>query len=167
MYAICRTRGSLPAAGFSRAIVTRAGSFRCRCAIDRIREGSVAKDLDALAPLLTMATSTSVGFCTDDRNPLDIAREGHVDHLVRRAIAKGVMPEVAYRAASWSVARHYGLAGAHHGRYAFGVYRPPFPRRLADPDGPEPVQHVLRTSRRHGRRRQGRQQRPDLGAELA
>ena len=48
-----------------------------------IREGSVAKDLKALAPLLTLATSTSVGFCTDDRNPLDIAREGHLDHLIR------------------------------------------------------------------------------------
>ena len=76
-----------------------------------IREGSVAKDLDALTPLLTLATSTSVGFCTDDRNPLDIQREGHVDYLVRSVIGKGVAPEVAYRAASWSVARHYGLAG--------------------------------------------------------
>lgn len=74
-----------------------------------VREGSVAKDLDALAPLLTLATSTSVGFCTDDRNPLDIAREGHLDHLVRGAIKKGVPAEVAYRAASWTVARHYGL----------------------------------------------------------
>lgn len=74
-----------------------------------IREGSVAKDLRALAPLLSVETSTSMGFCTDDRNPLDIAAEGHVDHLVRRSIALGVRPEVAYRAASWSVARHYGL----------------------------------------------------------
>jgi adenine deaminase len=74
-----------------------------------IREGSVAKDLHALAPLLTLATSTSIGFCTDDRNPLDISAEGHIDFLVRGAIARGVVPEVAYRAASWSVARHYGL----------------------------------------------------------
>jgi adenine deaminase len=74
-----------------------------------IREGSVAKDLAALAPLLTMETSTSMGFCTDDRNPLDITTEGHVDHLIRRSIALGVKPEVAYRAASLSVARHYGL----------------------------------------------------------
>ncbi len=81
-----------------------------------IREGSVAKDLDALAPLLTLASSTSVGFCTDDRNPLDIAREGHVDFLVRSAIAKGIDPAVVFRASSWSVARHYGLAGpATHG----------------------------------------------------
>ncbi|HEY8279678.1 MAG TPA: adenine deaminase [Bdellovibrionota bacterium] len=74
-----------------------------------IREGSVAKDLEALAPLLTLATSTSMGFCTDDRNPLDIAREGHIDHLIRGSIKSGVPVEVAYRAASWSVARHYGL----------------------------------------------------------
>ncbi|MGK5082557.1 adenine deaminase [Bdellovibrionota bacterium FG-1] len=76
-----------------------------------IREGSVAKDLHALAPLLTLATSTSIGFCTDDRNPLDIASEGHLDHLVRSAIALGVSAAVAFRAASWSVARHYGLKG--------------------------------------------------------
>jgi adenine deaminase len=74
-----------------------------------IREGSVAKDLRALAPLLNLATSTSIGFCTDDRNPLDIAEEGHIDHLIRGAIRLGVDQTVAYRSASWSVARHYGL----------------------------------------------------------
>lgn len=89
-----------------------------------IREGSVAKDLDALAPLLTLATSTSIGFCTDDRNPLDIQREGHVDHLVRSAIAKGVPVEVAYRAASWSVARHYGLAGPARSLTRVGAVAP-------------------------------------------
>jgi len=74
-----------------------------------IREGSVAKDLKEIHPLLTLATSTSLGFCTDDRNPLDIAVEGHIDHLVRGAIQYGIAPEVVYRSASWSVARHYGL----------------------------------------------------------
>jgi adenine deaminase len=74
-----------------------------------IREGSVAKDLAALAPLLTVATSTSIGFCTDDRNPLDIATQGHIDYLVRGAIAAGVPPEIAYRSASWTPARHYRL----------------------------------------------------------
>ena len=86
-----------------------------------IREGSVAKDLDRLAPLLTLATSTSVGFCTDDRNPLDIAAEGHIDHLVRGAIRLGVPSEVAFRSASWSVARHYGLTS--HGK-RFGAIAP-------------------------------------------
>ncbi len=74
-----------------------------------IREGSVAKDLHTLIPLLTLATSTSMGFCTDDRNPLDTAHEGHLDFLVRTAIKEGVPMEIAYRTASWSVARHYGL----------------------------------------------------------
>ena len=83
-----------------------------------IREGSVAKDLRNLAPLLTLATSTSIGFCTDDRNPLDIAVEGHIDHLVRGSIKYGVQPEIAYRAASWSVARHYGLANGPRRRGA-------------------------------------------------
>lgn len=91
-----------------------------------IREGSVAKDLDALAPLLTLATSTTIGFCTDDRNPLDIAQEGHLDWLVRSAIAKGVPIEVAYRAASWSVARHYGLAGPARGAERIGAIAPGF-----------------------------------------
>jgi adenine deaminase len=50
-----------------------------------------------------------VGFCTDDRNPLDIAQEGHIDHLVRSAIREGVCMEAAYRSSSWTVARHYGL----------------------------------------------------------
>lgn len=89
-----------------------------------IREGSVAKDLDALAPLLTLATSTSVGFCTDDRNPLDIREEGHVDWLVRSAIAKGIPAEVVYRAASWSAARHYGLAGPARGGVRVGAIAP-------------------------------------------
>jgi len=89
-----------------------------------IREGSVAKDLDALAPLLTLATSTTVGFCTDDRNPLDIAREGHIDWLVKRAIGKGIPPEVVYRAASWTVARHYGLAGPARGATRIGAIAP-------------------------------------------
>ncbi len=74
-----------------------------------IREGSVAKDLKTLLPLLNLATSTSMGFCTDDRNPLDISVEGHIDHLVRTTIQQGVSAEVAFRTASWSVARHYGL----------------------------------------------------------
>lgn len=74
-----------------------------------IREGSVAKDLAELAPILTLETSTSIGFCTDDRNPVDVEEEGHIDHLIRGAIRGGVPPIVAFRAASWSVARHYGI----------------------------------------------------------
>lgn len=84
-----------------------------------IREGSVAKDLHTLLPLLDEFSSAAVGFCTDDRNPLDISQEGHLDFMIREALKAGVKPEVAYRAASWTVARHYGLdraRGANHER---------------------------------------------------
>jgi adenine deaminase len=74
-----------------------------------IREGSVCKDLAALAPLLTPATSPFLCFCTDDRNPLELRHEGHIDHMVRQAIALGVAPLAAYRAASLSAAMAFGL----------------------------------------------------------
>ena len=74
-----------------------------------IREGSVCKDLEALVPLLNVATSPFFAFCTDDRNPLEIAHEGHLDFLIRRAIELGVEPLAAYRAASLSAATAFGL----------------------------------------------------------
>jgi adenine deaminase len=74
-----------------------------------LRDGSVSKDVRRLAPLLTDTTSPFLAFCTDDRNPLDIAEEGHVDHLVRTAIAAGAPAHAAYRAATWSAARGFGL----------------------------------------------------------
>ena len=74
-----------------------------------IREGSVCKDLHALAPILTEHTAPFLAFCTDDRNPLDIAEEGHLDYMIRTAIALGAPPLAAYRAASWSAARAFGL----------------------------------------------------------
>ena len=74
-----------------------------------IREGTVSKDLNALVSLIDDFTSPFLGLCTDDRNPLDIHEEGHLDHLVRRAIALGAPPAAVYRAASWSAARGFGL----------------------------------------------------------
>lgn len=74
-----------------------------------IREGSVCKDLEALVPLLNVTTSPFFAFCTDDRNPLEIAHEGHLDFLIRRAIELGVEPLAAYRAASLSAANAFGL----------------------------------------------------------
>lgn len=74
-----------------------------------IREGSVSKDLNALAEVLDENTSSFVALCTDDRNPLDIAEEGHLDSLIRRLIAKGRPLHHVYRAASHSAARIFGL----------------------------------------------------------
>ncbi len=74
-----------------------------------IREGSVCKDLHALAPIITERNSPYIAFCTDDRNPLDIAEEGHLDFLIRTAIGLGAPPLAAYRAATISAARIFGL----------------------------------------------------------
>lgn len=74
-----------------------------------IREGSVSKDLNALAEILDEDTSSFVALCTDDRNPLDIAEEGHLDASIRRLIAKGRPLHHVYRAASHSAARIFGL----------------------------------------------------------
>lgn len=74
-----------------------------------IREGTVCKDVRTLTPALTAETSSFCGFCTDDRNPLDIHEEGHLDHLIRTAIKGGAPLAHVYRAASWSAARGFGL----------------------------------------------------------
>lgn len=74
-----------------------------------IREGSVSKDLAALTPIITERTAPYLCFCTDDRNPLDIAEHGHIDHMIRTAIAGGADMLAVYRAASLSAAEAFGL----------------------------------------------------------
>ena len=74
-----------------------------------IREGSVSKDLHALIPLITRDAAPFLAFCTDDRNPLDIAEEGHLDFMIRTAIANGADMLATYRVATLSAARNFGL----------------------------------------------------------
>jgi len=72
-----------------------------------IREGSAARNFEALWPLLQEAPDRCF-FCSDDRHPDDLV-ESHVDGMVRRAIALGVDPMVALRTATLHPVRHYGL----------------------------------------------------------
>jgi adenine deaminase len=74
-----------------------------------IREGSVSKDLHALAEVLDEDTASFMALCTDDRNPLDIHEEGHLDFMIRTLIALGRPRHCVYRAASWSAANAFGL----------------------------------------------------------
>ena len=74
-----------------------------------IREGSVSKDLVALQPVLTNVTAPYMCLCTDDRNPLDIAEHGHLDHMIRELIRRGSPALAVYRAASLSAAEAFGL----------------------------------------------------------
>ena len=57
-----------------------------------IREGTAARNLDALLPLLTPQYYTYCMFCTDDKHPNDLLEKGHIDYIVRRAIKAGVDP---------------------------------------------------------------------------
>ncbi|MGH6923937.1 MAG: adenine deaminase [Propylenella sp.] len=74
-----------------------------------IREGSVSKDLNALAEVLDENTASFMALCTDDRNPLDIGEEGHLDFMICSLIALGRPRHAVYRAASWSGANAFGL----------------------------------------------------------
>jgi adenine deaminase len=74
-----------------------------------LREATNAKNLRTLLPLVTPANQHRFCLCTDDRQPADLLDEGHIDHLVRLAIAGGVDPITALRMASWNTAHHFWL----------------------------------------------------------
>jgi adenine deaminase len=74
-----------------------------------IREGTTSRNLAPLIGLLTERNAPFVHFCTDDRHPETLLCEGHMDDLVRKAIASGIPPEVAIAAATIHTARAYGL----------------------------------------------------------
>ncbi|HWJ31520.1 MAG TPA: adenine deaminase [Gaiellaceae bacterium] len=60
-----------------------------------IREASMARNLQALLPLVKEFGTSRIAFCTDDRDPEDIAENGHINGMVREAVAAGVPPEDA------------------------------------------------------------------------
>ncbi|MBK7405282.1 MAG: adenine deaminase [Phycisphaerales bacterium] len=72
-----------------------------------IREGSAARNLEALLPAISAATLHRFCFCTDDRHPGDLESEGHIDHVVRRAISLGLDPLEAIAIATIHAAAHY------------------------------------------------------------
>ncbi len=74
-----------------------------------IREGTAARNLDALLPLLTPQYYTYCMFCTDDKHPNDLLEKGHIDYIVRRAIKAGVDPIIAVKCASHHAARYFLL----------------------------------------------------------
>ncbi len=72
-----------------------------------IREGSAARNLAALIPAITPETLHRFCFCTDDRHPGDLMDHGHIDHVVRQAIALGLDPLDAIAIATINTADHY------------------------------------------------------------
>ena len=76
-----------------------------------IREGTACKNLEALIPVLDKYPGRCVFSC-DDKHPSDIIEEGHIDHIVRRAINLGIKPETAYTVASFGAAQRFILKDA-------------------------------------------------------
>ncbi|MBM7561027.1 adenine deaminase [Fusibacter tunisiensis] len=74
-----------------------------------IREGSAARNLDTLIQGVNTHTKHLCMFCTDDKHPEDILREGHIDYNVRRAIELGMDPITALQLATINPARCYNL----------------------------------------------------------
>jgi len=74
-----------------------------------IREGTAAHNLEALLPLLTPQYADRCMFCCDDKHPSDLLHKGHIDTIVRQAIAAGVDPVVAVKVAGHNAARYFGL----------------------------------------------------------
>jgi adenine deaminase len=60
-----------------------------------IREASAARNLHALLPLVDQYGTERIAFCTDDREPEHIAEDGHINSMVRDAVAAGIAPEDA------------------------------------------------------------------------
>jgi len=74
-----------------------------------LREGTAARNLVDLLPVITRENSTRCALCTDDRHPLDLIRQGHLDHLLRIAVARGLKPAEAVRLATLNPSVIYGL----------------------------------------------------------
>ena len=76
-----------------------------------IREGSSARNMHALLPLVTDATYPRCCFCSDDRDVHTLLHDGHMDVTLRQAIALGLDPVRAIRMATWNTADYWRLDG--------------------------------------------------------
>ncbi len=74
-----------------------------------VREGTAGKNVEALLPLFAKPYCDRCMLVTDDKHAGDLAREGHIDHILRKAIALGASPVNAFKMASYNAATYYGL----------------------------------------------------------
>ena len=128
-----------------------------------IREASAARNLRALIPLALEYGPSRIAFCTDDREPEHIADDGHINSIVRDAVALGVPPEDALVMASLNPALYHGLA--HLGAIAPGyqadvlvlpdlvVVRPGARAQGGPAGGGDPLGAGARLGAAHGARR--------------
>jgi len=76
-----------------------------------IRQGTGARNLQDLLPIVSPKTYHRILWCTDDRDPHDLLNEGHIDAIIREAAASGLDPIQAIQMATINPAEYFGL---HH-----------------------------------------------------
>jgi len=76
-----------------------------------MREGTGARNLLDLIPVLDPQNSSRCCLCVDDRHPYDLLEHGHIDSMLREAVGAGVSPVAAVQMATINAARRFGLAG--------------------------------------------------------
>ncbi|MHC1630959.1 MAG: adenine deaminase [Methanotrichaceae archaeon] len=74
-----------------------------------IREGSAAKNLRDILPLVTLQNASNFSFVSDDRHPSDILKEGHINHMIKTAIEMGLSPVTAFQIATINPAHYFGM----------------------------------------------------------
>lgn len=74
-----------------------------------IREGTIAKNLSQLLPVVNERTSRRMMWCTDDRHPNDILKQGDIDSIVRESIRSGLDPVLAVQMATINSADYFGI----------------------------------------------------------
>ena len=83
-----------------------------------VREGTAAQNMDSLLPLFREPYCSRCMLVTDDKHPGDLLQGGHIDYIIRKAIAAGVDPVVAVRMGTLVPCQYFGLA--HSGAVAPG-----------------------------------------------
>ena len=74
-----------------------------------VREGTTARNLKDLIPLITSKNSRRFLFVTDDRHPKELLEEGHINSMVRQAIHWGMDPILAVQMATLNAAEYFRL----------------------------------------------------------
>ena len=74
-----------------------------------IREGSIAKDLKNLIPLVNKYSLSNASFVSDDLLPTELIRDGHINRILRKAVKFGLDPIMAVRMATLNTARYFDL----------------------------------------------------------
>lgn len=74
-----------------------------------IREGTAAKNLEALMGLFSPPYHQRAMLVTDDKHPYDILHHGHMDDILKKAVSFGADPCIAIKMATFNTASYFGL----------------------------------------------------------